>query len=124
MRIAITVGVGILIGLAAWLWRPYSQSRAASKVYNQFVEHVEKGDWASASAMMSPDGECAIVNERVIVFSYADITNQIGPTNPKWIAMIDHHRNRIPWEGPKYIFEMGYALIDLEHDQIKRIKLP
>ena len=123
-RLAWTAVIIPLIGLVVWLWHPYAQSRAVTKVYNRFVAHVAKGDWASASAMMSPDGECTIANERILAFSNMDITDRIGPTNPKWLAMIDYHRQGNTWDGPKYIFEMGYALIDLEHDQIKRIKFP
>lgn len=123
-RVASASTLVLFLGIALWLASPMRQSMAAANLFDRFSAHVVAGEWAAASAMMAPGGECAIVNGRVIAFGVDDITDQIGPTNPKWLAMIDHHRQQSPWEGQKYIFCGGYVLIDLEREQITRIKLP
>jgi hypothetical protein len=121
-RLAGTLLLMLFFGIAVWLGPAYARSIAAARVYNRFATHVTNGDWTAADAMLAPGAELAIVNQRVMAFTYYDITDRISPTNPKWLAMIDYHRKAR--NEPTYIFEMGYAIVDVRHGQIRRIKLP
>ena len=122
----ISIGGGLVLicvsVLALYLGRPIAESIEMNKIFKEFSRYVESGEFSKAQEMLAPDSNCTIKNSNSLICYSDDYTEKVIAPKTKWLATIDYQRKSD--HETKYIFQRGYALIDLNQRKTTSIKIP
>lgn len=124
--IAVLVVLGVSLTVAAVkLHGPLGETRRSCRVLSQFVEHVQRAEWAEAQAMLDTKPDWFRVEDGKVLYWNHDYTDRFAVAEPKFWKTLEYYLTDRHM-GDKVVFQAisraDYAR--LKDGKITWVKIP